>query len=205
MSEDLEVVVSEPEGEQKQMLVKTQAFQEGLKDIESFEIEDSEDFELAAEILKEVKRNAKEIDARRKRVTDPIKNALEEFKGWYNPALSTLIKMEAILKAKIASFSEAERRRNEAAMLKASTAAQKGDFEGAHQASRQIVEATGAKGITVQQRWTYVVEDVSKVPREFLTVNHPLIRQYIRKSGKLQPKDVPGLEFVLESGVIART
>lgn len=198
-----EAIVEQSKDEQEEMLVKTKQFQEELQEIESFEIEDEEDYQTASEILGEVKKIYAEVESRRKKVTDPLRTAIAEFSKWYKPAQETLTKMEFVLKGKIATFIENQRLATEKAMQETAAAAKSGDFDAAHEAAKNIVPEAKAGNVTVREVWDFRIANLSKVPRKFLSLDHSAVRIHIRKAGG-EPTPIPGLEFFKKSSVIAR-
>jgi predicted DNA-binding protein len=198
------VELSVEQGEQQEMLVRAQQYQQELVALQEFQIEDAEDFSTASEILREVKSIAKEVESRRRKVTDPLNAAIKEFGKWYKPALDTLLTMEGVLKSKISEYTERQRVANEAAMRAAAAAARAGNFEAAHEASKGIVEEARAQGITTREVWQYEIEDLSQVPREYLALDHSAVKIYLKQAGA-EPKPIPGLRFFKQVNVIART
>lgn len=199
-----EAIVEGQKDEQEEMLVKTKQFQEELQEIESFEIEDEDDYQTASEILGEVKKIYAEVESRRKKVTDPLRTAIAEFSKWYKPAQETLTKMEFVLKGKIAEFIENQRIEAEKAMQETAEAAKAGDFDAAHEAAKGIVQEAKSKNVTVREVWDFRVVDLDKVPREFLNLDQSAVRIYLKKVKTSEPEPVPGLEFFKKSSVIAR-
>lgn len=194
------------ETEEKVELAKRKAgFDEIVEEIENLEIQDDEDYEFASDTLRAVKALSKEIEARRKKVTGPIHQALEEFRSWYRPPLQVLAKAEKQLKEKIGSYALKKEQEREAQMRAVAAASQKGDFDAAHAASRSLAEVPQVKGISFRREWRYEITDFEKVPREFLTLDHSAIRLHIKNAGKDAPEAIPGLAFEEKAGVTARS
>jgi len=170
-----------------------------------FEIEDDEDYEVVAEGLKEVKRIYKELEERRKTVSKPLLEAKRNLDSWFKPATDLLLRTERDLKRKINEYTRKKKEQSKLAMEAAAKASREGDFDAAHEASKQIVELPTASGITVTSYYDYVVEDFDQIPREFLCVDHSAVNIHIKNAGKSKPKAVPGIRFEEKSRTIART
>lgn len=188
-------IVSQKEEQAKEIL-------NGFKD---FEIEDDEDYEVVAEGVKEIKKIAKEIDARRKKVTEPLNAALNEFRSWYKPAMTILENTEQFLKGKLAQYGRMKEQQSVLAMEAAASAARAGDFDGAHEASKGIVSAPTAKGVTLTRYWDYEIEDLDKVPRRYLCLDHSAVKIHIKNAQKEEPSPIPGLRFTSKDRTIVRT
>lgn len=186
--------------------MKVVEYGEMLDELKGFTITSDEDFKLASEILLQTKKHLKSIEARRKEVTDPLNKALTAIRSWFKPAEETLEQTEAFLKKEIASYSLRLQKANEEAAREAALAAQRNDFDGAHTAHMAMQTLPSAKGITVTERWEHVVEDVSLVPREFLTVDHSAVKIYLKNAVQAgeEPAPIPGIRFEKVGGVTAR-
>jgi hypothetical protein len=178
-----------------------------LAAFEDFEIETPEDYEVASDCLKDVKKVAKQIKAEKELATKPMNTALRQVRSWFAPAEKALADTEKLLKTKIADWTLLQEQRNREAMQKAAAASQAGNFDEAHEAAKQITDRPKAKGITVSQPgWDYILEDLSKVPREFLALDHSAVKIHLKNAGAEKPTPIPGVKFVPSTPtVIVRT
>lgn len=171
---------------------------------EDFEIEDDEDYSIAAEGLREIKRISKDLEERRKKITQPINVALREFNSWFKPDQDILKKAEAYFKRRLEEYDTLKAEQSRVAMLAAAEASRAGDFDTAHEAAKGIVERPTAQGISHGEYYDYEIEDFAKVPRQYLLVDHDEVKKHIKEAGKNEPTPVPGLRFVLKKRTIAR-
>lgn len=178
-----------------------------IKGIESvpFVIQNDEDYELATTMLTDAKKQIKEIERRRKTVTQPLDQALRAFRALYRPTLKVYESIEQLLKKKISDYTLEKRRQEEEAMRQMAEASREGDFAKALAVSDALKKAPVAKGVTVTEEWTYEVTDLSKVPREWLTLNHAAMVSYVQKAKPEKPEPVAGIRFFKKGKVIART
>lgn len=191
--------------EQQQIATRKGEVEDILEAFKDFQIEDDGDYEVVAEGLQEVKRIAKDLEQRRKTITQPINGALREFNSWFKPAQTVLENTERVLKRRLAEYETLKAEQSRLAMLAAAAASQAGDFDAAHEASKGIVELPSAHGITHSRYYDYEITDISKVPREFLAVDHSAVKIYIKNAGKDCPQSIPGIKFVEKTRTIART
>lgn len=194
-----------PSKEREILAAREKEARDILEGFKSFEIEDDDDYEVAAEAVKEVKRIFKDIEGRRKKITAPLNEALKEFRAWYQPALTVLTNTEAYLKGKMGTYTTLQKEKAVKAMQLTAAASKAGDFDAAHEASKGIVEAPTAQGITVTYYYDYIIQDLSQVPERFKALDHSGVKIYLKGFGKEEPTPVPGLEFVRKERVIART
>lgn len=193
------------EDEKKVIDTKKEEAAEILREFKDFQIDTDEDYEVVAEGLKEVKRIIKEIESRRKLVTDPLNKALAEFRSWYKPALDILVPTEDFLKKKLLKYTAEKEEKSQQAMLLVAAAAKDGNFDAAHEASKQISAAPAVVGISQSYYWDYEVVSHLEVPRAFLAVNDTAVREYIKQAGPGGPQEVPGLQFIRKTRMAART
>ncbi len=187
--------------EKRDLAVKRTFYGSIVEELRDFEIENDEDYAFGGEVLKQIKGYYKEIEVRRKKVTDPLNAALKEFQSWYRPAQKVLEDGEEVLKKKLGDYvirKEAEKEEQHRAIAAASA---KGDFEAAHAAASDLVSVVTVKGVTVTHKWEYQLVDFDEVPREFLCLDHSAIKLYIKNAGVDDPKPIPGMKFVKVGGV----
>jgi hypothetical protein len=187
--------------EEKSALVRDQDTAKGvLGAISDLEVDDST-FELAAKLLIEVKRQAKDLEARQKRVTDPLNTALKEVRSWFKPANEYLAAAEEMLREKVGGFILGLREGNEEAMLKVAEAH---DFFSANEAAHAIQKLPKVKGVSVGVGWSFEVTDADAVPREYLTVDEKVLKEYIEAHPGVPPPAVPGVRFFRVPKVVVR-
>jgi hypothetical protein len=188
--------------EEKRALVKDQDTAKGvLSEIEDLEVDDASTFELAANLLIEVKRQSKDLETRQKRVTDPLNTALKEVRSWFKPANEYLEAAEQTLRAKVGGFIVGLREGNEEAMLKVSEAH---DFYSANEAAAAIQKLPKVKGVSVGVGWDFEVTDEESVPRAYLTVDEKALKEYVEAHPGVPPPALPGVRFFRIPKVIVR-
>lgn len=184
---------------------KAKEAEEYLAGFEDFYIENEGDLEVAVECLKEVKTNFKQIKSEQELATKPMNAALKQVRSWFKPALDVLTRTEVLLKMKVSNYHLLVEERSRKAMEEAATASAEGNFDAAHDAAKNIVAAPQSKGVSVSRYYDYEIEDMSKVPRRYLAVDHSAVKIHIKKAGKSQPEDIPGIKFVEKSRTAVRT
>lgn len=197
---------SQPD-EKKIISLRRGEAEEILVGFEDFEIEDAEDYAIAAEGLKEIKRIAKDLEERRKKITQPINAALREFNALFKPPQKLLSNAEGYFKLQLQKYDKLVEERSRVAMLAAAEASRSGDFDTAHEASKGIVERPVVQGITHTQYYDWEIVDVNLVPAEFLVtmVNAEAVARHIKAAGKNEPAAVEGLRFMQKTRTRAGT
>lgn len=181
--------------------------------VESMVVESEKDMEAAADVLKFIKTKIKAYNDERtglvKPLNDHVKKINERFKAYTGP----LEDAEVALKGKVAKFlaAEREKQRKEQERLDAERRAAEAKAKKAGKeewelpptpvASAPTTKAKGGYGaIHTREVWKYEVEDISKVPLAFHTVDDATVRAAIAEGAR----DIPGLRIYSEDSVVSR-
>ena len=164
-----------------------------------FTIEDELDYVFAGEFLKHVKRQKASLEEAAKERAAPLKKALELVRELDGDVIVLWGKVEKFLKEKIGEYTLAKAKAQEALAAKVAEAAQSGDFDAAHEASRRLaaVPQVAVDGVSTREVWVVDWDnvDITKAPREALTLDVEWVKAYIKEFGKARPKDLPGIPF----------
>ncbi|MBW2672104.1 MAG: hypothetical protein JRD89_01645 [Deltaproteobacteria bacterium] len=185
-------------------LEKAEFAKEELVGIKSLEIDSQEDLDFANEILAEVKKKFKEIDAEEKGVTQPINASLKKIRDWFRPAKTAYTEAEKILKSKILAGIEAIQARQDAALL-ALQEAHKEQNVAATASALAVVQESAIEqpsNVSVIKKWAYRVVDFALVPREYCAPSPELLKAAVKASdGTIK---IPGVEIFEESTLSQR-
>src|SRR5690606_31787269 len=197
---------SQPD-EKKIISLRRGEAEEILVGFEDFEIEDAEDYAIAAEGLKEIKRIAKDLEERRKKITQPINAALREFNALFKPPQKLLSNAEGYFKLQLQKYDKLVEERSRVAMLAAAEASRSGDFDTAHEASKGIVERPVGQGITRTQYCDWEIVEVDLVAGGFLVtmVNDGAVARHNKAAGQNGPGGGEGLRFMQKTRTRAGT
>lgn len=157
--------------------------------------------ELVGSILVDVKRQYKDLDARMKAITAPMRAAEKGVRELFRPALTALAEAESLLKKGIADAQAAQANANAAAMAQAQAALAVGDTRGAALAAHVLTPVQAVQGVTTREVWTFRVVDPESVPRELCTPDDAKIRAYIEAGAR----QIPGVLVELSTQVSVRT
>lgn len=175
-----------------------------LRELDAFEVRSNEDSEFAADLIRDVKAKHKELDERRKEVTQPLNTTVRTINSWFKPALDALEQAERKLKAKVALYvQDCERKAREAIALAAAA-------ETEEEASKALAEAPAIaampQGVSMRMAWKWKIVDESKIPAYLCSPDMNKIAAEIR--GSLQdtggPSEIPGVEFWQEPVMTVR-
>lgn len=171
-----------------------------LEALDGWAIDTPEDNELAADMLKDVKRRHKELEAKRKEITVPMNAAIKAVNDLFRVPRQALEQGERILKGKIAGFLDHVEQQNAARLALAASA------ESPEEASAElatIVDATAPKGVSVRHVWRATVTNVGALPAGFTLPDVRAIEAWAK-----QCKGTPvmsGVTFTKEPIVSARS
>jgi hypothetical protein len=151
--------------------------------IQDFSIDTQDEMGFALDAVREIKAEAKKLDAQMRSATDPMRAAIEEVRGWFKPAIDLCGKIENAWKRKIVEAEAAVADARRALEIEAYDAQEAGDKETAIatiiQASNTTVDLVGA---SKREIWKFEVVDPALVPREFLIVDEVAIGRAVRSS-----------------------
>lgn len=176
--------------------------------VDALVIVDEPTKEKATNILHGIKSIAKDIDTKKKEITQPMLKALSATRALFAPLVQQYEEAERIVKGKMIDYYqeqekirlEAEEKlaaRVEKGTLKVETAAKK--LEEAPEVKTHVATDQGAAA-TIRKVKKFRVVDKSKLPMRFLLPDETAIRRWMNE-GK---GDLPGVEFYEEDSVSAR-
>lgn len=176
--------------------------QAAANEIATIDVQDNSSYEVAAVILKQVKGQAKEIKAKRDAALAPLKAAMTEIKGWFEPALTYLEKGERHLKDQLSShLAKVDEEQNK--LL--------GEAERLDDAEEQIalirqqdaLSAPKVKGISTRETWGYEVTDIDAVPDEWKVLDQKGLAAQVRVTK--EKTDIPGIRVFKKTTLAVRS
>ncbi len=163
-------------------------------------ITSAEEYQVATEVLLEVKAMFKELEENRQAFTRPLLDAKSAVDAQFKPALNKLLIMEANLKSMVSRFTlaqQAEQRR--LAALVAETAPTKEAFTAGMQVAAEAAVPKVA-GISTRERWVAVLVNEALVPRELLSPDQRKAQAAVDAGART----LPGYEVVRDVSVTVR-
>ena len=168
-------------------------FDSYLMHLSSIEIESAEELDCAADTLRAFKSRGRELDARRREITQPMLLAKASVDELFRPVIGACAQIETLLKRKIAEYTarvEAARRADMHAL-----ATRIGES-----AALRIEPPAKAEGITVRKALAFEVEDASLRPSRVL-----LAGPGAHSRGRARRRaNIPGVRIYERDQVIAR-
>lgn len=188
------------------------------------------DYVVATHWLHLIVDAVKEIKAKQKEQTDPLKAQLDAAKKQFVAPLELFATAEKLTRDKINAWLLENRKRKEAAALAEQQARQKIVDKEIKKLDRQAAKADqydsvtkaalnkhiaaqksalidsvtkaadikqSAPGATVRMIWDFEIENIEKVPTEFLTINSAAVREAI-KAGR---REIPGLKIFQKTSI----
>ena len=172
-----------------------------LKELDGFTVDDQEDLELAAESLKEVKSRVKRLDEMKKRITDPMNEAIKEVRKLFAPPIDYWGQCERKLKKAIAEGHARAHEKQRKALKAAAKASQAGDAEGAAAAMEAAARSDfePVKGLSMRHTFDFEIEDFDAVPDEYKVVDEQKVKAVIRAhKGTV---NIPGIKVIRKSSI----
>lgn len=172
-----------------------------LEELRGFEIVDQEGFTFMEEVVQESAALWKTHEDRRTSFTKPANALLREFNSWFKPALTTIKQIETVAKSKLAAY-RAEQIRLQAELVARAQA--QAEASGDPSQIRETLVAAAeappeAAGTSYIERWAFVIEDASLLPREYLKPDEAAIGAMV--ATKKGETNIPGVKVVKETTV----
>lgn len=181
---------------------------------QKIKIESAKDEEKAAVLVKEISEMTKNVETTRKSITDPIYKSYKNANEFFNRFLVPLKQANSIVRGKMSEHrtrQEEERRKKQEELDKIFAKEQ----EKLKKKSEKLgIEAPVIQAPSVQEnrptvgavkykkQWNFEIEDISKIPMEYLIVDLVKVRRYMydqTNSGN-DPK-IDGVKFYQEDKV----
>jgi len=174
-----------------------------LRELDTFVVSNDEDSTFAADMIREVKAKHRDLDERRKEVTQPLNATVKTINGWFKPALDALETAEKKLKAKVALYMQESARKAQEALALAAIAP---TIEEATVALAASMPAAMPQGVSMRMIWKFRIVDESAIPARFCSPDSAKIDAEMRGSAKDNgaPTPIPGVEFFQEASMTVR-
>jgi len=160
---------------------------------QAFVIETQEQAQVAAELVSDVARRAKELKDAEKELLKDFEAGIAKIKARFRPLHDAAAEAVRLWKGKILDSERRRREETTRALQAAQSARQAGNQEAVVTAVMRIQPVEKLQGVTKQKIWKYRITDEAQIPREYLTVNTALLQ----RCAKDHP-DIPGVEFYQE-------
>ena len=164
-----------------------------------------EDEARAIELLKKIKEVGQLITTKKEAITKPINEALKNARSFFSPFENQYDEAEGIIKNKLIAFRAEQTKKQEIATAKIEKKVEEGkmDFK---EANEKLTAIKLSKTIETQQASVQyrtirevVIEDESKLPREYLIPNMARI-----KEDALAGREIAGVKIVEKQTIAIR-
>ena len=175
-----------------------------LTQSQSVSITSSSSYETASSVLREVRSQKDQVDAKRKSFVDPLNKVVRELNSLFKPSLDYLSNAEKCLKRNMTDFREKCRKEKEEKLQLAATAAKQKDFSSfnSHMGSVSDLAVPALKNVSFRLNWRFEVSDLSQVPTEFLCLDEAKVRKFLSTTKGETP--IRGLRIFSEESPIIR-
>lgn len=184
---------------------ETQSGKALYEQVRSFVIYDQQGLDIAGALLKDVKLRWKDIEARRKNITQPMQAALKSVQALFKELLDYYSSIENMLKDKILDAHGRAQQAQDAALQAVQQAHVQQDRAQVAIAMHQVqqAEAVNPAGIQTRSTWTYAIMNEQQIPRQFWIVDHAALAAYVRQTkGTVE---IPGIRVYEQATVAVKT
>lgn len=188
-------------------LAAHQETQQGLavrQSAQQISVSTEQEYQVAAQVLLQVKEKIKALDEKRKGFTGPLNKVVKEINAFFKQPLDAYRAVEQDLKAAMSAFQTLAAQERQRALQEAAQAAQTHQPQSFTALMQQAAQhaAPQAAGTHTREVWRFSIDDPSALPREFLMPDERLIGEHVRKlKGDAR---IPGVRVWSETTVVAR-
>ena len=193
----------------KQVMVVQKESADIVARAENFQIVSEETATDANNILHWIAGKKKIIEERKKFFVTPLKTHVRDIEAELKLISGPLLKADAIIRSKVVDYRvglEEKARLEEEALRRKAEAKQKKQEEKALAKGKppppappppkvEVPKTMG--GVTISKPWTYGIEDINKVPREYMILNTVAVMNAVR----LGARKIPGLRIYQKPSV----
>lgn len=177
-----------------------------LEEIKAWPCASAEDENTLVDLLREVQARLSSIEGMRKEVTGPINASKRKIDAFFKRLSAPYEEAKDAIKGKLAGAENARREQLRQLQERAASAAIEGDYATAVAAKKEAVAAAESRGgASYQYAWEYEIEDLSKVPTQYLMVDERAVKMHLAPFGHSEyAEPIPGLRFTRVAKVIAK-
>jgi hypothetical protein len=153
----------------------------------SLTVEDQASLSDVAEWATAVKAKLKDVVALEKEITAPLATAIARLRELVKPAKQGWTDAEHLLRAHLEAAALRQAEHNRALAVEVQSEETVG----------KLLHTSDLSGVSLKLRWQAVVEDVSKLPDEFVTriPNLKKLKEHCAAAGENEPEPIPGVRF----------
>jgi len=169
------------------------------------------DVDKANIILRNIAKQMKAIEKKRKRFTQPLNQSLREINSTFKELVKPLEIAKDILTQKVMDWRDAEKQKRQAEQERIEKEEarrrkiQEAHKEKGHEVSEPIVMAKPkplkeTDTTHIRKVWKFEIIEMAKIPREYLMVNKSFIREAIRDGVRI----IPGIRIYQEETMVIK-
>ena len=178
----------------KELKKYDKSVQEVVNYATTLKVDTKEDYENALQEGKVYKDILTNLEKREKEIVDPMKLALKSVQDLFKPNKTNLQNALDTIKSKMSDWYKKDQQRQRDEEAKIAARVEKGTLKvetavrkmGEIETTDKTVQAGEAK-VTMAKRYNWSVEDITKVPYEYLEVNMVKVKAYEKATGILLP------------------
>jgi uncharacterized UPF0146 family protein len=199
----------EIEGLEIETARQTAASEEGMaiaiaQNAQQIVINNDDEYQAVGNVLLEVSAKIKLVDKKRKELTQPLNKVIRDINAFFKPSLDSYKNAEANLKRAMSVFNMRAAAERQKALAETAEPVRTRDQQG-FTALMQTANAHAepeAAGTHTRDVWKFEVEDLSKVPREFLVLDEKKVRAHVQ--ALKENARIPGVKIWKDVTIVAR-
>lgn len=172
---------------------------------ETTQLQNDQECQDAAAILVQVQSRIKYIEDTRKGFVKPLNDHVKNINAFFKGPRAHYERAKQALTAQINNYNARKEAERQQAMAVAQQMNDAGDVDGFYMQTQIAHDAAAPILPQVHNRttWVFEVEDISKVPLQFLQVNEKAVRAYVQQF-KEEAK-IPGIKVFQKTTVVPRS
>lgn len=145
------------------------------KYLEEFQILNKESFDCAVDLIKDYKSDKAYLEKEKNSINKPINEIRNKVNSWFNPPIKLIDNCISILRSKIIDYENNFNKKRLKSLKK-----------------REKVEPKiNSSEVSFREFWDYEIENFNKIPREYLCLDHSLVKIELREKG--HELKIPGI------------
>lgn len=200
--------------ENTKLVKQTEEYKPKISQLQGYalalEINSDEDVERASEMIKEISTLKAQIEDQRTKITKPINDSLRQINAFFKQFSEPVLEADKQIRSKVAQYRTIQEQERIKKQKELDKIFKKQQAEINKIAEEKGIEAPVIVAPTVQENagqvgkvkfkkvWTFEIEDISKIPVEFLMVDERKVRQAIVQDGR---RRISGIKIFQEDKV----
>ncbi len=171
-----------------------------IDSIQKLEIKSNKDADFLSEKINEVQKCYKEIESSRLESTRIHRETIQKINNHYQSVLNPIDSLRKYIRTKLFVWQKKKEEEARAQRLAELEKAAQDVFSGKARLKNQH-QAQRSKWVAIQKRWVWELLDISKVPKEYLSINPQTVNKAITRG----VRSIPGIKIYKKESAINKS